>query len=86
MLSARVNMNKLVEGIVRIVFLLNRPVLPGSPKWYPESSIACRAGRGDRAAPGRVPGHGRHGAACSVIAEVLRTLVEEQTGWAVAPR
>jgi hypothetical protein len=32
-LSARLNLARLVEGIVRIVFLLNRRYCPGSPKW-----------------------------------------------------
>jgi hypothetical protein len=32
-LSARLNLAKLVEGIVRIVFLLNRRYCPGTPKW-----------------------------------------------------
>jgi hypothetical protein len=32
-LSARLNLAKVVEGIVRIVFLLNRRYCPGSPKW-----------------------------------------------------
>ena len=32
-LSARLNLGKLVEGIVRIVFLLNRRYCPGTPKW-----------------------------------------------------
>ena len=32
-LSARINLGKLVECIMRIVFLLNRRYCPGSPKW-----------------------------------------------------
>jgi hypothetical protein len=32
-LSARLNLAKVVEGIVRIAFLLNRRYCPGTPKW-----------------------------------------------------
>jgi len=78
-LSARINLNKLVESIVRIVFLLNRRYCPGSPKWLSREFYALpRLAReiGPRLEECQVMDD--IPASCSVIADVLRILVDEQ--------
>ena len=78
-LSARINLNKLVESIVRIVFLLNRRYCPGSPKWLSREFYTLpRLAReiGPRLEECQVMADVRAG--CSIIADVLRILVDEQ--------
>jgi len=78
-LSARINLNRLAEGIVRIVFLLNRRYCPGSRKWVSREfdTLPRLAGEiGPRLEECLVMADMR--AACSVVGELLRTLVDEQ--------